>query len=69
MFMSWRGGLKNLKQSDDVFIRNINYAVDEASKKNINILIEPLNHFDAPNYYLSRLEKLFKLLKKLILQI
>ena len=23
--------------------------------ENINILIEPLNHFDAPNYYLSKL--------------
>ena len=58
------GRSKNLKQADDVFIKNINYAVDEASKKNINILIEPLNHFDAPNYYLSRLDKAVQIIEK-----
>jgi len=37
----------------DTFIGNLKYACDKASAANITILIEPLNHYDAPGYFLQ----------------
>jgi 2-dehydrotetronate isomerase len=34
------------------FVRNLKFATKEAAKTGITILIEPLNHFDAPGYFL-----------------
>jgi len=34
------------------FVDNLGYACEKAASSNINILIEPLNPFDAPGYYL-----------------
>lgn len=36
-----------------VFIDNLKYACARASSHSINILIEPLNKYDAPNYFLQ----------------
>ncbi|MDW3183513.1 hydroxypyruvate isomerase family protein [Roseobacter sp.] len=35
------------------FISALRYACDEAAPLGISILIEPLNHYDAPGYFLS----------------
>lgn len=35
------------------FIDNLRYATTNAAKHKITILIEPLNHYDAPNYFLQ----------------
>ena len=35
------------------FLRNLNYACDAAKNHDITILIEPLNHYDAPGYFLQ----------------
>lgn len=35
------------------FLNNLRYACEIASQSNITILIEPLNHYDAPGYFLS----------------
>lgn len=35
------------------FINNLQYAADKAEKLGITILIEPLNHYDAPGYFLQ----------------
>ena len=35
------------------FIENLKYATKTAAAHNITILIEPLNHYDAPGYFLS----------------
>jgi hydroxypyruvate isomerase len=35
------------------FADNLNYACDQAAPHGITILIEPLNHYDAPGYFLS----------------
>lgn len=43
-------------QGDDAhatFVRNLNYACDAAKHHDITILIEPLNHYDAPGYFLQ----------------
>lgn len=35
------------------FISNLRYACEKAAPYNINILIEPLNKYDAPGYFLT----------------
>lgn len=39
------------------FIDNLRYACRRAAEKGITILIEPLNPFDAPGYFLNRTEQ------------
>jgi hydroxypyruvate isomerase len=40
-------------EAHKTFIDNLRYACDLALKEGINILIEPLNHYDAPDYFLQ----------------
>lgn len=40
-------------QAHRTFVENLEYACTEAAKSNITILIEPLNKYDAPNYFLQ----------------
>ena len=40
-------------QAENTFIQNLVFACDLAAKHKIGILIEPLNHYDAPGYYLD----------------
>ncbi len=44
-------------QAQQTFSDNLRYATQEAAKHNITILIEPLNHRDAPNYHLQTAEE------------
>ena len=37
----------------DSFIANLDYACTAAATHGITILIEPLNHYDAPGYFLN----------------
>lgn len=39
------------------FIANLRYACDASAEKGITILIEPLNHYDAPGYFLTTTEQ------------
>lgn len=39
------------------FLENLRYATAEAAKVGITILIEPLNHYDAPGYFLATSEQ------------
>lgn len=45
------------KQSHEAFIENLKYACEQADKHEITIVIEPLNHYDAPGYFLSTTEQ------------
>lgn len=40
-----------------VFIENLKYACTKAAEHNITVMIEPLNHYDAPNYFLNTTEQ------------
>ena len=42
--------------AEATFQDNLRYACEQATKLDINILIEPLNHYDAPGYHLSTLD-------------
>ena len=39
--------------AENCFIQALEYACDAAAPHGISILIEPLNHYDAPGYFLS----------------
>ena len=41
------------KAAHETFLANLSYATMRAAIHNITILIEPLNHYDAPDYFLS----------------
>ncbi|MFK7853857.1 MAG: hydroxypyruvate isomerase family protein [Granulosicoccus sp.] len=42
--------------AEATFQDNLRYACDKAKKLGVTILIEPLNHYDAPGYHLSTLD-------------
>jgi len=46
-------GYASGKNAHDTFMDNLSYAAGRAAGLGITILIEPLNHFDAPGYFLS----------------
>jgi len=42
-----------LEHQQEVYLENIKYAAVEAAKQNCIILIEPINTFDVPGYFLN----------------
>jgi len=44
--------------AEAVFVKNLQYACDQATQS--TVLIEPLNHYDAPNYHLSTIDGALK---------
>lgn len=40
-------------KAHDAFVENLVYATSRAERDNIGILIEPLNRYDAPGYFLT----------------
>ena len=47
----------------DTFLKALKYACDQARALNINILIEPLNKYDAPDYFLTTTGQALGLIK------
>ena len=41
----------------DTFVNNLQYAASELKKAGIKLLIEPINTFDIPGFYLSKTEQ------------
>jgi 2-dehydrotetronate isomerase len=46
-------GFATGKDAHDTFIGNLRYASNAAREQGITVLIEPLNHYDAPGYFLN----------------
>lgn len=46
-------GFASGAEAHAVFVETLSYACEAAGAKDISILIEPLNHYDAPGYFLS----------------
>jgi hydroxypyruvate isomerase len=46
-------GFASGQAAHDCFVANLRYACEQAQVFGITILIEPLNHYDAPNYFLQ----------------
>lgn len=47
-------GIGDGSMAHDCFVSNLRYASAQAAAHNINILIEPLNKYDAPGYFLQK---------------
>lgn len=43
--------------NDDIYIKNLLYAVEKFQKEGIIALIEPINNITVPNYYMNSFEK------------
>ncbi|MEZ5536060.1 MAG: TIM barrel protein [Thiolinea sp.] len=46
-------GFTTGQQAHNTFISNLNYATGKAAAHGITILVEALNHYDAPGYFLQ----------------
>ncbi|XP_033216452.1 putative hydroxypyruvate isomerase [Belonocnema kinseyi] len=53
------------KANDEVFERNIRHAVSKFEANDIMGLIEPINPYDLPNYYMDSAEKALAIVKKI----
>ena len=49
--------------ANKTYLDNLHYATSKAKKHNINILIEPLNPYDAPGYYLNTTDQAVKVIE------
>jgi hydroxypyruvate isomerase len=38
----------------ETFVANLRYAAGEANKAGLKLLIEPINHYDIPGYFINR---------------
>ncbi|GFE66509.1 hydroxypyruvate isomerase family protein [Litoreibacter roseus] len=47
------------------FIRNLDYATEQGAKHSITILIEPLNGYDAPGYFLQTTDQAASLIREI----
>jgi hydroxypyruvate isomerase len=43
-------------------VENVRYAATELQKKNVRLVIEAINHFDIPGFYLNRTDQVMKLI-------
>ena len=50
-------GLASGEDAHQTFVQNLSFACKAASKHGITILIEPLNRYDAPGYFLRTTEQ------------
>ena len=48
----------------DTFVSNLKYASAELKKSNLKLLIEPINTFDIPNFYLSKTQQAIDILNE-----
>ena len=46
-------GVTEAEGAQETYLGNLRFACDEAARHGMTILIEPLNSFDAPGYFLS----------------
>jgi len=52
-------------EAEAAFLANLRYATDAAASYGITILIEPLNHYDAPGYFLTTTTQAARLIDSL----
>ena len=57
-------GFANGDHAHDTFLENLKYACQNAAPHGITILIEPLNHYDAPGYFLQTTRQAIEIIRK-----
>lgn len=48
---------------DQTVVDNLRFAADELKKENIQLLVEPINHYDIPGFYLQGTAQSLELIK------
>lgn len=48
----------------DNLVDNIGYAAEELGKHGMDLLVEPVNHFDVPGFYLNKTDQVLKLISE-----
>ncbi|CAL7952232.1 unnamed protein product [Xylocopa violacea] len=51
--------------NDDVYVKNLQYAVEKFQKEGIIGVIEPINNITVPNYYMNSFQKGLDVVKKI----
>ncbi|MTD27005.1 hydroxypyruvate isomerase [Erwinia sorbitola] len=51
--------------TDELVIANLSYAAQELADANIRLLIEPINKYDMPNFYLKTSQQAIELIEKI----
>ncbi|ASO28616.1 hydroxypyruvate isomerase [Vibrio anguillarum] len=54
----------SMQQHIDTFIANIRYAADAFARHGIDVLIEPLNNRDVPNYFIAHQRRAVELIQR-----
>lgn len=57
-------GMSEGQQARETFVENLRYASAKAGPHGITILIEPLNRFDAPGYFLSATDQAVSIIEE-----
>ncbi|HSG20116.1 MAG TPA: TIM barrel protein, partial [Burkholderiaceae bacterium] len=52
------------QQAHGVFVENLRFAAGELKKAGLRLLIEPINTFDIPGFFLSRTDQALAILKE-----
>ena len=63
--MSGVSDKENVLNAKKVYIENLKWACDEFDKHNINLLIEPINQRNIPNYFLSSTDQAIEIIDKI----
>jgi hydroxypyruvate isomerase len=50
-------GTDDFAAAERTFVSNLKEAADKAARASMTVLLEPINHRDKPNYFLSRIEQ------------
>lgn len=43
--------------NDAIYEKNLLYAIEQCQKEDIVVVIEPINNYSVPNYYMSNFQK------------
>lgn len=55
----------NSQQTDELVMTNLNYAAQQLAAANIRLLIEPINKYDMPDFYLQRSQQAIDLIEQI----
>ncbi len=53
------------EEQRSTLIANLSFAAEELQKAGIKLLVEPLNHFDAPGFYLNTTDDVLRLISEI----
>lgn len=57
-------GFADGEAAAQTFVENLKYACAQSAKSGVTILIEPLNHYDAPGYFLKTTDQALEFIKE-----